>query len=123
MTLSRASQEIVATRGAQMFPTLTPSEIDRLRRFGTCRSYPAGAILAKAGERGEGVIVFLTGEAEITQNEGTGARLHIVRHGPGSFAGELAQLSGRPSLVDCHALTDIDAVSYTHLTLPTKRIV
>jgi thioredoxin reductase (NADPH) len=110
MALSKASQEIVATRGAQMFPTLTPSEIDRLRRFGECRSYPPGAVLAKAGERGDGLIVFLSGEAEITQNDGTGARLHIVRHGPGSFAGELAQLSGRPSLVDCYAVTDVDAL-------------
>lgn len=117
MMLSKASQDIIATRGAQMFPTLTPAEIDRLRRFGQCRSYASGAVLAKAGAVGEGVVVFLSGHAEITQNDGTGARLHIVKHGPGSFMGELAQLSGKPSLVDCHALTDLDA-----LVIPSERL-
>ena len=109
MALSPASQEIIATRGAQMFPVLSPAELDRLRRFGECRRYAQGAVLARAGEVAEGVVVMLSGEAEITQNAG-GARLHIVRHGPGSFTGELAQLSGRPSLVDCTALTDIEAL-------------
>ena len=117
MALSPASQEIVATRGKQMFPTLTPAEIDRLRRFGECRSYRQGAVLAKAGEIGEGVIVLLSGEADITQSDGRGARLHIVKHGPGSFTGELAQLSGRPSLVDCHALSDVDV-----LVIPPERL-
>jgi thioredoxin reductase (NADPH) len=117
MAISKASQDIIATRGAQMFPTLTPAEIDRLRRFGECRSYPQGAALAKAGETGEGFLIFLSGEAEITQNDGTGSRIHITRHHAGSFTGELAQLSGRPSLVDCHALSDVDV-----LVIPPERL-
>ena len=34
--------------------------------------------------------------------------LHIVTHKAGSFMGELAQLSGRPVLVDAVALTDVE---------------
>ena len=34
----------------------------------------------------------------------------IVVHGPGSFMGELAQLAGRPALVDANALEDVQAL-------------
>jgi thioredoxin reductase (NADPH) len=34
----------------------------------------------------------------------------IAEHGPGAFIGELAQLSNRPSLVDVHALTDLEVL-------------
>src|SRR5439155_17832429 len=41
----------------------------------------------------------------------------IVTHGPGSFMGELAQLSGRPSLVDAKAVTAVDV-----LVIPSPRL-
>ena len=34
-------QSILDTRRHQMFPTLEPAEIDRVRRFGEVRSYGA----------------------------------------------------------------------------------
>jgi thioredoxin reductase (NADPH) len=34
----------------------------------------------------------------------------IVVYGPGSFGGELAQLAGRPALVDAVALGDVSAI-------------
>jgi thioredoxin reductase (NADPH) len=37
----------------------------------------------------------------------------IVTHGPGSIQGELAQLSGRPSLVSAHAVDDVDGVIFS----------
>ena len=47
---------------------------------------------------------------EIVQDGGFGRREVIVTHGPGQFAGELAQLSDRPSLVNAEALEPIDAL-------------
>ena len=44
-------------REEQMFPRLTPAEIDRLRRFGECRSFKAGEMLVSAGEEGHGCSV------------------------------------------------------------------
>jgi hypothetical protein len=38
---------IVDTRAHQMFPTLGVAEIERLRRFGSLRSYAAGEALAQ----------------------------------------------------------------------------
>jgi len=84
-------------RGEQMFPRLTPAEIDRLRRFGQCRSFKAGEMLVRAGEEGHGLTILLSGQVEILQHDETGRRISIAVHETGSFMGELAQLSGRPA--------------------------
>ena len=97
-------------RAEQMFPQLSPTEIDRLRRFGQCRSFTAGEMLVRAGEEGHGLTVLLSGKVEILQHDETGRRISIVTHEQGSFMGELAQLSGRPSLVNAEALTDGEAI-------------
>ena len=115
--MAEPAQPIAATRGAQMFPTLAPAEIDRLRRFGAARRFAAGEMLVRAGEAGHGLVLILSGEVEISNRAGEGARTHIVTHGPGSFMGELAQLSGRPALVDAEALSDGEA-----LVIPPDRL-
>jgi thioredoxin reductase (NADPH) len=105
------AQSTIATRGAQMFPTLDAAGIARLRRFGEERSYKKGDAVARVGETGHGLTLFLSGEVEISQHDESGRRTPIVTHGAGEFMGELAQLSGRPSLVDAYALTDVTAVA------------
>ena len=103
-------QPISATRSAQMFPTLTFAEIERLRRFGEVRTYDSEEALVRVGESGHGMTIFLSGEVQISQHDESGVRTPIVTHGPGSFMGELAQLSGRPALVDAYALSRVEAL-------------
>jgi thioredoxin reductase (NADPH) len=97
-------------RSAQIFPRLTPAEIDRLRRFGQCRSFKAGEMLVNAGEEGHGLSILLSGQVEVLQHDQVGRRIPIVTHETGSFIGELAQLSGRPALVNVEALSDGEAI-------------
>jgi thioredoxin reductase (NADPH) len=104
------TQPIIDTRRHQMFPTLEPVEIERVRRFGEVRSYRAGEALAKVGQTGHGLTVILSGNVEITQHTELGHGIPIVTHGPGGFMGELAQLSGRPSLVDAYARGPVEAL-------------
>jgi thioredoxin reductase (NADPH) len=99
-----------ATRGAQMFLRFDDDELGRLSRFGQPRSFRAGDMLARVGETGPGLVLILSGEVAVTQPDG-GAKKHIVIHERGNFMGELAQLSGRPYLVDEEALTDVEAVA------------
>jgi thioredoxin reductase (NADPH) len=89
---------------------LEPLEIERVRRFGKVRSYGAGEALAKVGEKGHGLAVILAGTVEITQHDESGRRELIVTHRAGAFMGELAQLAGRPALVDAYAQTAVDAL-------------
>jgi thioredoxin reductase (NADPH) len=100
-----------------MFPTLEPAEIERVRRFGKVRSYGAGEALARVGEVGLGLTVILAGKVDITQHDGSGRREPIVTHGTGAFMGELAQLAGRPALVDAHAQGPVQA-----LTIPPDQL-
>ena len=101
---------IMDTRRHQMFPILTPAEIERLQRFGVRRSYGAGEALVTTGEVGPGLTIILSGEVQITQHDASGHREPIVTHGRGAFMGELAQLSGRPALVDAHAQGPVEAL-------------
>ena len=93
-----------------MFPVLEPQEIERVRRFGKIRSYGAGEALAKVGEKGHGLAIILTGRVDITQHDESGRREPIVTYGAGAFMGELAQLAGRPALVDAYAQAPVEAL-------------
>jgi thioredoxin reductase (NADPH) len=110
LTMSATPASIIETRHHQMFPKLTPAEIDRLRRFGEVRSYRAGDYLARTGVVGPGMFVILAGEVTITQHDARVSRPPIVVHGPGSFMAELAQLSDRPALVDGIAQSAVEAI-------------
>jgi thioredoxin reductase (NADPH) len=110
MAMSAPTQSIIATRRHQMFPTLEPAEVERLRRFGTLRSYAAGEAVAKIGDVGHGLIIILSGEVDITGRGEAGGGPLIVTHHSGEFIGELAQLSGRPSLVNAYARGPVEAV-------------
>jgi thioredoxin reductase (NADPH) len=104
-------RSIIDTRRDQMFPVLEASEIERVRRFGKVRSYGAGAALAKVGDVGHGLTIILAGKVEITQHDELGRRTPIVTYGPGSFMGELAQLSGQRALVDAYAQGAVEALT------------
>lgn len=109
--MSDGQRNLIATRGPQMFPRLTDDELARLSRFGEPHSFRAGEYVARIGEVGPGLMLITAGEVEVTQRDHKEVRTHIVTHERGNFMGELAQLSGRPVLVDSKALTDVAAVA------------
>lgn len=108
--MAELSSPIRDTRRHQMFPTLTAAELARLGRFGSRQAYEAGEALLRIGEPGHGLTLILSGHVAVTGREEGGQRQLIVLHGPGNFLGELAQLSGRPSLVDATAEDAVDSV-------------
>src|SRR5215207_3553382 len=92
------------TRRHQMFPVLELAEIDRLRRFAEPpREFKDGEVLIRAGEASAAMFLVLKGELVATLHDGLIAREPFVTIGPGGFTGEIAQLSGRPALVDVRA--------------------
>jgi thioredoxin reductase (NADPH) len=117
MTMLQPAFHKLEARREQMFPTMGQADIDRLRRFGEPKFYKKGTRILRAGEIAPGLILVLSGKMEIIQGLGTGHREVIVTHAPGEFAGELAQLSSRPSLVDGEAVEDVQA-----LVIPSARL-
>ena len=108
---------IIEQRGEQMLPVLGPLEIERVRRFGECRSFATGEALATIGQVSPGLMVILAGQVEVTHRDKSGQRVTIVTHGPGQFLGELAQLAGRPALADATALEPVQT-----LIIPPDRL-
>ncbi|HEY4264220.1 MAG TPA: FAD-dependent oxidoreductase [Micropepsaceae bacterium] len=105
-----APVSIIDTRYDQMFPTLGPADVARLRRFGELRAYADGDYLVHAGDKGIGMFLVLSGEVVITRHCEFVPHGPIVTHHAGSFGGELAQLSGRPALVDAQAKGAVEVV-------------
>ena len=108
---------LIEARRDQMFPVLEPEDIERLSRFGERRSYAAGERMVATGEIAPGAFVILRGRVDVMQRGTEGHPELIVTHGPGSFMGELAQLSDRPSLVDADATEAVEA-----LVIPPRRL-
>jgi thioredoxin reductase (NADPH) len=108
--MASPQKPIIERRRDQMFPDLEPFEIERMRRFGECRTFEPGDKLFTAGKIGPGLIVIPCGKVEVTRNDGLGNRHEIVIHGPGQFLGELAQMAGRPSLADATALEPVRSI-------------
>lgn len=93
-----------------MFPQLESSEIDRVRRFGVVRRFADGEALAKVGAVSPGLFVVLSGEVHVARRDNSGGHVPITTYHLGSFVGELAQLAGRPALVDACAQGPVEAL-------------
>src|SRR6202048_2522478 len=101
---------VVSPRREQTFPTLTPQEIARMRRFGELRGYKDGEALFRTGKPGLGMFVVLSGHVAITQRDGLGHVAPVIDQGPGQFLAEIGQLSGRVALVDGHAEGEVETL-------------
>ena len=94
----------------QTFPTLTPQEIARMRRFAEIRNYKDGERLFETGKPGPGMFIVLSGHVAITQRDGLGHVTPVIDQGPGQFLAEIGQLSGRVALVDGVAEGDVETL-------------
>jgi thioredoxin reductase (NADPH) len=121
-----AANAALASRFHQMFPVLSQTEIDRVRRFGELRHFPAGALLFHAGEAVPGMYVILSGRVAIEPRDGLGQAVPVADFArligapieemtevvPGEVIAEIGQLSGRPdlSVLDARAVGDVEAI-------------
>jgi thioredoxin reductase (NADPH) len=104
-------------RHDQIYPTLDPLEIERVRRFGNPRAFAAGESLWTVGQVAPGLMVILAGRVAVAERDQFHNRKPIGVHSPGNFLGELALLSGRPALVDAIAQEPVEA-----LIIPSERL-
>jgi thioredoxin reductase (NADPH) len=94
------------------FPVLTEAQIARLAPFGEQRLVQSGEILFDQGDSHHGVYLILDGSVEMAAVPITLKR--------GQFTGEVNQLSGRRSLVQCKAceassIVEISRVNLRHV--------
>jgi thioredoxin reductase (NADPH) len=120
------SNAALASRFNQMFPVLSSVEIDRVRRFGEVRRFPAGDLLFQAGEAYPGMYVILSGRVSVVPHDALGKPVPVDAFAqllgapvaemsevvPGEVLAEIGQLSGRPdlSVIDARAVDDVEAI-------------
>jgi thioredoxin reductase (NADPH) len=125
-TAPAPSNTALASRFHQMFPVLSGTEIDRVRRFGEVRRFAAGELLFHAGEAVHGMYVILSGRIAIVPRDALGQTVSVTAFAeligapleemaevvPGEVIADLGQLSGRPDLsaIDARAIGEVEAI-------------
>jgi len=109
-------------RRHQMFPRLTPTQVDRISAVGERRSVRAGEVLFELGEQNISFFVVIEGAVAIVRPV-DGHEEQIVVHGPGEFTGEINMLSARRGLARGRAVADgsVVVVDREHLRVLVQR--
>ena len=91
-----------SSRVEQIFPILTPAQINRIAVHGHMRAIQPGEVLVEQGDSIVPFFVVVSGELEIVRPSCAGETL-VTIHGPGQFTGEVNMLSSRRTLVRMRA--------------------
>ncbi|WP_158744192.1 FAD-dependent oxidoreductase [Acidisphaera sp. L21] len=121
---------IADTRRAQIFPVLTASQRQAALRFasGPVAQCQPGQVLYGYGAKSAPAFLVLAGAVDILTRDGMGRETHIVSLETGQFSGEVAQLAGRPTLVEGRAgpegceVAPFDAVHLRALVIGSAEI-
>ena len=121
-----SSTAVLASRFQQMFPPLSPAEIDRVRHFGEVRRFRPGEVLFQAGKPGPGMYVILSGRVAVAGRDAVGQAIPVAKFAeligatledmaevvPGEVLAEIGELSGQPSLsvIDAQAVGEVEAI-------------
>ncbi|HZX41225.1 MAG TPA: cyclic nucleotide-binding domain-containing protein, partial [Myxococcaceae bacterium] len=116
----------LASRFQQMFPELSPAEIERVRHFGEVRRFLPGEVLFQAGKPGPGMYVILSGRVAVTGRDALGQPVPATAFAemmgatlqdmaevvPGEVMAEIGELSGQPtvSAIDATAVGEVEAI-------------
>jgi thioredoxin reductase (NADPH) len=103
---------------ASAFPTLDEVQIAELRRCtgASLERYPAGRALFEVGDRDFKFFVVKSGEVEIQGPSGESPKTILI-HRPGQFTGDVAHLTGTPSVVRAIARTDCEVYGISPASL------
>src|SRR5271166_844925 len=89
---------------------LIAAKIAGLVPFSPMQRYRTVQPLFVTGESAPGMFVLKSGRVQVKRRDRLGSLAPIVEEGPGDFVAEVGQLSGRPALVDVHAVEDVEAL-------------
>jgi thioredoxin reductase (NADPH) len=93
---------LTSSRVEQIFPVLTPAQINRIAVHGHMRAIQPGEVLVEQGDGTVPFFVVVSGELEIVRPSSTRETL-ITVHRAGQFTGEVNMLSGRRALARMRA--------------------
>jgi thioredoxin reductase (NADPH) len=98
-TTSQTPALKVDTRVDQVFPTLTPAQIERIAGHGRARQTKAGEVLVEVGDKVVPFFAVKSGAIEVVRPCEDGDETLVAVHGPRQFSGDTTMISGRRSLL------------------------
>jgi len=87
---------MVTLETCELFRLLSPPELAALHRIARERSVPAGRLIFKEGDEGDGLYVVQTGRIEISAQVSPSSEKVLSQVGPGEIFGEMAVLETKP---------------------------
>jgi thioredoxin reductase (NADPH) len=99
----------IAPREDQVWPTLTPAQIERIAKHGRHRSLQAGDVILEAGQLEFPFFVVTAGELAVMRPTCDGEQL-LATYRRGSFSGEINILSGRRPMVTIRAVAASEVI-------------
>lgn len=99
-----------SARAKALSPRLSTDEIRRIQTLGELHRFAPAQCLFVTGEISPGMFVITKGSVAVKRRDPLGHLAPIIKQGPGEFLAEIAQLSGRPALVDAQAVTNVEAL-------------
>ena len=96
---------IAELRREQIFPVLTPPQREAALRFasGPIRHYAPGDTLYAPGDTEAPAFLVTAGRLDIIRHDALDRQSLVIAHEVGQISGEVSQLAGRPSMVECRA--------------------
>jgi signal transduction histidine kinase len=96
-------------KAQHLFPTLSEAAFTELEQYGDSLEFADGGVLFSEGQPNYPFYAIIDGRVRITKKFGNGEQSLAV-HGPGSFAGEIAMLSGEPAIASARAMGPVRAL-------------
>jgi CRP-like cAMP-binding protein len=110
-SLQRLKEELPAGEGLRLFlkhntffGSLSDSALDALIERGHIKQYATGDVICRRQERGDTLMVIVTGRIKVMSNTVDGKEIVLNFLGPGDTTGEIAVLDGRQRTADVVAL-------------------
>ena len=104
---------LTSSRVEQIFPILTPAQINRIAVHGLVRAIQPGEVLVEQGDSIVPFFVVVSGELEVVRPSCAGETL-VTIHRPGQFTGEVNMLSGRRALARMRATKPGQVIELDH---------
>ena len=93
------------------FGALSDTALDALMHRGHSKKYATGQVICRRQERGETVMVIISGRLKVMSNSVDGKEIVLNFLGPGDTTGEIAVLDGGERTADVIALEDSEVFS------------
>lgn len=91
------------TQESELFPKLSPEELERLKVHGQELQLSPGQIIFQEGDPFYQFYVVLEGQVQITRRIGAEEQM-LALHEPGEFTGEISMIVGKPATATARAI-------------------